>query len=127
MATTDCTLGTRFAKRKFLAKTDKLHLTEPFLVSCSSVFDSSALDPPTSDSFTSDSSTPEITSINSDTFDETLAELMETLRLQVNTLLRFDIATQKRSRLVRNYWELEYLVKELRVFVVSERGGEGGV
>ena len=127
MATTDCTLGTRFAKRKFLAKTDKLHLTEPFLASCSSVFDSSALDPPTSDSFTSESSTPDSTSINSDTFDETLAELMETLRSQVSSLLRFDIATQKRSRLVRNYWELEYLVKELRVFVVSETGGGGGV
>ena len=103
MATTDCTLGTRFAKSKFLAKTYKLHLTEPFLASCSSVIDSSALNPTT--------------------FDETLAELMETLRLQVNDLLRLDVAAQKRSRLVRNYWELEYLVRELRLLVASEVDG----
>ena len=104
------------------------------MASCYSVFDSSTLVPPTSDSFTSESSTSDSSSINSDTFDETLAELMETLRLQAviicHGLLRFDIATQKRSRLVRKpvlyrAGELEYLVKELRVFVVSEAGGGG--
>ena len=94
MATTDCTLGTRFAKSKFLAKPYTLQMTESFSPSCSSV-------------------------LTSPTLDETLAELMETLRLQVNCLLRFDIAAQKRSRLVRHYWEVEYLVKELRLIFVS--------
>lgn len=49
--------------------------------------------------------------------DAHIAELMETLRRQINLLLRTSIPAQKRSRLVRSYWELEYLVKEIRLIV----------
>ena len=97
MATTDCTLGTRFAKSKFLAKTYSFHPTEAFSPGFSPFFDETVTD-------------------------ETLAGLMEALRLQVNDLLRLDIEVQKRSRLLRNYWEIEYLVKELRLLIGSEVG-----
>jgi len=50
-------------------------------------------------------------------FDESLAELMETLRLHMNAVLRLPLPAQKRSRLVRLYWELEYLVKEVRLLI----------
>ena len=102
MATTHCTLGTRFAKINFLAKHYTHHLTEPFSVSSSALLDPSTINPCALDS--------------------TLSELMETLRLQVNALLRLTVPVQKRSRLVRNYWELEYLVKELRLLAGSEMG-----
>ena len=49
--------------------------------------------------------------------DESLAELMETLRLHINSVLRLPLSAQKRSRLVRNHWELEYLVKEVRLLI----------
>ena len=86
MATIDCTLGTRFAKSKFLAKPYTLQKTESFSPSCSSV-------------------------LTSPTLDETLAELMETLRLQVNALQRFEMPSRKRVRLLRGYCEIEYFVK----------------
>ena len=89
MATTDCTLGTRFAKSKFLAKTYSFHPTEAFSPGFSPFFDETVTD-------------------------ETLAGLMEALRLQVNDLLRLDIEVQKRSRLLRNYWEIGRLSIWLR-------------
>jgi len=95
MATTDCTLGTRFAKSKFLAKTYALRIAESFSPSFSFV-------------------------LNKSTLDEALAELMETLRLQVNALQRLKMPARKRVRLVRGYCEIEYFVKELRLLSVSE-------
>jgi len=49
--------------------------------------------------------------------DESIAELMETLRIHINNVLRLPLSAQKRSHLVRNYWELEYLVKEVRLLI----------
>jgi len=95
MATTDCTLGTRFAKSKFLAKTYAFRIAESFSPSFSSV-------------------------VNKPTLDETLAELMETLRLRVNALQRLKMSARKRVRLVSAYCEIEYLVKKLRLLSVSE-------
>jgi len=51
--------------------------------------------------------------------DEHIAELMETLRLRIFDVLRLPLPAQKRSRLVRSYWELEYLVKEVRLLIDS--------
>ena len=48
-------------------------------------------------------------------FDTHIAELIETLRNHMNAVLRIPMPVQKRSRLVRNYWEVEYLVKEIRL------------
>ena len=42
---------------------------------------------------------------------------METLRLRIFDVLRLPLPAQKRSRLVRHYWELEYLVKEVRLLI----------
>lgn len=94
MATTDCTLGTRFAKSKFLANYYTLQMTESFSPSCSSVF-------------------------TSPTLDETLAELMETLRLQVINLQRTKLPSRKRVRLLRDYCEVKHCVKEMRLMFVS--------
>ena len=44
---------------------------------------------------------------------------METLRLRIFDVLRLPLPAQKRSRLVRSYWELEYLVKEVRLLIDS--------
>lgn len=99
MATTDCTLGTRFAKSKFLAKTYSFHPTEAFSPGFSPIFDETVTD-------------------------ETLAGLMEALRVHVNAVLRLEIPVQKRSRLLRGAFlyvagEVEYLVKELRLLIGS--------
>jgi len=95
MARSNSTLGYRFAKSNFLANTISnrmaLHLTEGFTPGFSS------LDPQSTDAY--------------------LAELMETLRLHINDVLRVTLPAQKRSRLLRNYWELEYLVKEVRLLI----------
>jgi len=55
--------------------------------------------------------------------DEFIAELMETLRLQVVDLLRLIKPVQKRRRLLRGYWEMEHKVKELRWLFCSEFAG----
>jgi len=88
------TLGTRFAKSKFFAKNHRFQSINPSL--------------PVSG--------PE----NTPFLDEHIAELMETLRLHINAVLRLPLPVQKRSRLVRNYWELEYLVKEIRLLTGPE-------
>jgi len=89
MATSNCTLGNRFAESKILAKTrlkqKTLHTTEHSPPLCLPLFDTY------------------------------IAELMETLRNHMNAVLRLPMPVQKRSRLVRNYWEVEYLVKEIRL------------
>ena len=94
MATSNCTLGNRFAESKILAKTrfkqKTLHTTEHSPPLCLPLFDTY------------------------------IAELMETLRNHMNAVLRLPMPVQKRSRLVRNSdlhraWEVEYLVKEIRL------------
>lgn len=100
MATTDCTLGCRFAKSKFLAKT---YTFKPIELSCSKKLCSSR---------------PGFTPlIDIHSIDAHFAELMETLRLHVYNTLRLPFAPQSRSRLVRNYWEVELLVKEMRLML----------
>jgi len=91
MAESDSTLGYRFVESEFLAKTYKPHLSDHFSINNPPCF--------------------------SPLVDEQLAELMETLRLHINSVLRLPLPAQKRSRLVRNYWEIEYLVKEVRLLV----------
>ena len=91
MAESGSTPGTRFAESEFLAKTYKPHLSDHFMINSPPCF--------------------------SPLIDEHIAELMETLRLHINDVLRLPLPAQKRSRLVRNYWELEYLVKEVRLLI----------
>ena len=91
MTTSNCTPGNRFAESKILAKT-RFHSKAPL---------------------STESSPPGFSPL----FDTHIAELMETLRLYFNCVLRLSLPVQKRSRLVRNYWELEYLVKEVRLLV----------
>jgi len=91
MATSNCTLGHRFAESKFLAKS-RLKQKAPH---------------------TTEHSLPGF----SPYFDTYIAELMETLRIHMNAVLRLPLPVQKRSRLVRNYWEVEYLVKEIRLLL----------
>jgi hypothetical protein len=93
MATSNCTLGNRFAESKFLVKS-RLKQKAPH---------------------TPEHSLPGF----SPCFDTHIAELMETLRIHMNSVLRLPIPVQKRSRLVRNYWEVEYLVKEMRCLLVD--------
>ena len=103
MATTDCTLGTRFAESKFLAKTYSFHPTEAFSPGFSPVFDDTVTD-------------------------ETLAGLMEALRVQAviiyQAVLCLDIEVQKRSRLLRSAFlsgagEIESLLRALRLLTGS--------
>lgn len=91
MADSNHTLGYRFVESKFLAKTYKPRSFDHFMINSPPCY--------------------------SPLFDETIAELMETLRLHINEVLRLPLPVQKRSRLVRNYWELEYLVKEVRLLI----------
>ena len=114
MAESNSTLGNRFAESLFLAKTYKPHLIDHFMINNEpadyAVFNAGI-------HFTNQP----INSPSSPTVvDETLAELMETLRLHVNNLLRLTVPVQKRSRLVCAYWELEFLVEELRLLVDSQ-------
>ena len=96
MATIDCTLGTRFAGSKFLAKPYSYHSVEH--LTCNSGACCSSF-------------------LHYHHLDSTLAELMETLRLHMNDVLRLPFSAQKRSRLVRNHWEVELLVKEMRLLL----------
>jgi len=91
MAESDSTPGTRFVESKFLVNTVKPHLSDRFSINSHPCF--------------------------SPLVDEQLAELMETLRLHINDVLRLPLPAQKRSRLVRSYWELEYLVREVRLLI----------
>ena len=91
MADSDHTLGYRFAESKIFAKTHSLHSTEHLL--------------------------PSFTYLIPQSIGEQFAELMETLRLHINAVLRLPLPVQKRSRLLRNYWELEHLVKEVRLLI----------
>ena len=98
MAESNDTPGTRFAKSKFLEKTVNPHISDRFLIN------SLPCNPPL--------------------IDEHIAELMETLRLHINDVLRLPLPALKRSRLLRNpclikAGELEYLVKEVRLLIDS--------
>jgi len=106
MAESYDTLGYRFAESKFLAKTYTLHSTEHFRPISWPI------------------SVPSHSTLDSQSIDETIAELMETLRLHINTVLRQPLPVQKRSRLLRNYWEIEYLVKEVRLLLDSVALGQ---
>lgn len=96
MADSNHTLGTCFAESLFSANTYTSHNSAHFLPS---------LNPACSDF------------IHSHLLDTYLAELMETLRVHMNDVLHLPFSVQKRSRLVRNYWEIELLVKEMRLLL----------
>ena len=94
MAESDSTLGTPFAQRKFLAKPFNLNSTESL-----------------------DSILKPIFGLNSEIalpsfLDNTLPGSMETLRSHINYLLSLPLPTRERKRLIKNYWELEFLIEE---------------
>ena len=87
MAKRYSTLGSSSSQNNFLAKNKFFKLTE-------------ALGP----SFLS-------------SIDEKILETMETLREQINVLLRLPLSVQEKSTLVKCYWELEFLVEEMRLLL----------
>jgi len=114
MAESDSTLGYRFAESLFLAKTYKPHLIDHFMIN------NEPADYAVSVTGLHISRQPGKFPRSNTAVDETLAELMETLRQHINGVLRLAVPVQKRSRLVVAYWELEFLVEELRLLVDSE-------
>jgi len=114
MAESDSTLGYRFAESLFLAKTYKPHLIDQFMIN------NEPADYAVSAVGLHISRQPGKFPRSHTAVDETLAELMETLRQHINGVLRLSVPVQKRSRLVASYWELEFLVEELRRLVDSE-------
>jgi len=108
MADTDHTLGNRFAGRNFYAKMYTSHLIDPFMVNNVPELKSGNDPGPNSGS-------PPI--INTPVFDNTLAELMETLRLHVHDVLRLPLTVQTRSRVVRVYCDIDSRVKEMRLLL----------
>ena len=87
MAKRHSTLGSRSSQSNFLAKNKFFKLSE-------------ALGP----SFLS-------------SIDDKILESMETMREQVNALLRLPLTIQEKSTLVKCYWELEFLVEEMRLLL----------
>ena len=87
MAESNSTLGKRFAESKFLAKSYNLYKTESFRPGLYS------------------------------SLDENLKGSMETLRSHVNYMLTLPLSVREKSRLVRYYWELEFLVEEIRLML----------
>jgi len=108
MADTDHTLGHRFAGSKFFAKTVTSHLIDPFMVNNEPDIKSGNPTSPYSGSSHI---------INSPVLDNTLAELMENLRLHVHDMLHLPLSVQTRSRLVRLYCDIESQVKEMRLLL----------
>ncbi|MDH5571701.1 MAG: hypothetical protein OEY89_08050 [Gammaproteobacteria bacterium] len=56
------------------------------------------------------SSTP-----NTPVIDQALNEQMDSLRMQINTLLSLSLLPYEKNLLIKIYWELEFLVEELRL------------
>jgi len=107
MARYNSTLGCRFAESKFSAKTYKLHSTDQFMIN-----NEPRIEPGSSPLK------------DEPVFDEHIAELMETLRLHVNAVLRLPLPVQKQTRLVRisclfKAGKIECLVKEVRLQIDS--------
>jgi len=108
MADTDHTLGYRFAESKFYAKTYTSNSTDQFVINNESLNKHGRDISPYSDS-------PPL--INQHLVDNTLAELLETLRLHVHGMLRLPLSVQTRSRLVRIYCDIESRTKEMRLLL----------
>jgi len=99
MARINSTSGTRFAKSIFLTNNHSSHAS----------------------AHTAHNAIPEIPlSPPVHQFDRHLAELMEALRLYINNTLHLPLNVQQRSRLVRNYWEVELRVKDMRLLLGSQ-------
>jgi len=99
MANSDSTLGHHLPERNFSDKIYKPSSLDHLLINNNAGNDSSDL------------------SVSFTLLDDSLAEQMETLRLHINNALRLPLPVQKRSRLVSTYWELEFLVEEVRLLV----------
>jgi len=108
MADTDHTLGYRFAESKFYAKTYTSHISDHFVINNESQFK------PDSELGRNSDSVP---LINCHHIDTTLAELLETLRLHVHSVLRLPLSVQTRSRLVRVYCDIESRSREMRLLL----------
>ena len=108
MADTDHTLGYRFAESKFYAKTYTSHISDHFVINNESQFK------PESKSGGNLGSDP---LINYHQIDTTLAELLETLRLHVHSVLHLPLSVQTRSRLVRVYCDIESRGREMRLLL----------
>ncbi len=108
MADTDHTLGYRFAESKFYAKTYTSRSTDQFVINNESKFKLGS-----NASLDSDS----LPLINHHLIDTTLAELLETLRLHIHSVLRLPLSVQTRSRLMRAYWDMESRTREMRLLL----------
>ena len=108
MADTDHTLGHRFAGRQFYAKSNTSHLIDPFRANKPPDFKTGKHTSPKTDS---------LPTINLPVIDNTLAELMETLRLHIHDVLSLPLSVQTRCRLVLLYCDIESQVKEMRLIL----------
>ncbi|MCW8935533.1 MAG: hypothetical protein OQK98_12480 [Gammaproteobacteria bacterium] len=108
MADTDHTLGYRFAESKFYAKTYTSHKSDHFVINNESQFMPGDV---------SGANSGPIPPINHHLIDSTLAELLETLRLHVHSVLRLPLSVQTRSRLVRVYCDIESRSREMRLLL----------
>jgi len=111
MAESYSTLGTRFAESKILAKSENIGSSEPIL------YKNSTQDVPDGLSNGLFASAQNSNSNISPDLNTDLPELMSILRSHINNVLRLPLSAQSRSRLVRNYWELEFLVEEIRLLL----------
>ena len=116
MATTDDRTGHRFAGRDFCAKSYNSHSIDHFMfnnVNNNEPYINSGNDP--------GANTGSIPIINTHSFVSTLAELLETLRLQAvivdHDVLRLPLSVQTRSRLVSGYCDIDSRVKEMRLLL----------
>ncbi|MDH5572130.1 MAG: hypothetical protein OEY89_10215 [Gammaproteobacteria bacterium] len=57
---------------------------------------------------------------NKPTIDQALNEQMDSLRTHINTLLSLSLLPHEKNRLIKIYWELEFLVEELRLMPGGE-------
>ena len=108
MADTDHTLGYRFAESKFYAKTYTSHISDHFVINNES---KSKSESESDRNFDSDCL------INYHHIDTTLAELLETLRLHIHSMLRLPLSVQTQSRLVRVYCDIESRSREMRLLL----------
>ncbi len=111
MAESYSTLGTRFAESKILAKNKNIGSSEPIL------YKKSTDDVPDGLSSRLFVSVQKSNSNIIPNLNNGLPELMSILRSHINDVLRLPLSAQSRSRLVRNYWELEFLVEEIRLIL----------
>jgi len=109
MTNTDHTLGYRFAGRQFYAKTYTSRFSVHFTIKN---------EPRSSPGSNSCANSGSNSLITAPVLDDTLAELMETLRLHMPIVQRLPLSAQTRRRLVCAYSEIEIRAKEMRLLLI---------